>query len=308
MAMNTLKEIAAEHAKKQPGMVDSLTEKAPILDDVKWTAATHGGWNTAEVVSGIEGPGFVEGNAPFPQMTVDTDLVQTHVSIMGGELEVPVTKSNKMGGPAEYFSRRQDKLLKQAGMDTESRLYYDYWLLAAVNAGNVVDMGGTAASGENTGLSSIIITRYDEDSNVGIYNPTQFDSGRLLKVTPLNGGGQYHLRSMPGVVGHGVTYHGEFGWQLLDAKRTVAAIINISASALPDLLDMAKALTMVRATAADTRIVCNPFTATMVFGSMKSNKLEVDSATMNLSTEIKSFNDIPLIKSYNVLTNNETKI
>ncbi len=308
MPVQTLKEIAAEKANKQPGMVDSITEEAPLLAEVKWKAATHGGWNTAEVVTGIQGPGFVEGNAPFPQMSVDSDLKQTHVAIMGGEIEVSVVKANLMGGASKYFADRQDKILNQAGMNTETNLYYNYFLRAAVDCGNVVDMGGTADSGDTTGLYSIIVTRFDEDSNIGIYNENQFESGRLLKIDPINGGAKYHLRSMPGVLGYGVAYVGEFGWQLLDPKRTVAAIINVKQSALPDMLDMQKALTMVRATPANSRIICNPFAATLTFGGMKRDKLQATSPEQNISPDVKSFNEIPIIKSYNVINGNEAHI
>lgn len=308
MPVQTLKEIAAEKANKQPGMVDSITEDAPLLAEVKWKAATHGGWNTAEVVTGIQGPGFVEGNAPFPQMTVDGDLKQTHVSIMGGEIEVSATKASRMGGAAKYFADRQDKILRQAGMNTETNLYYNYFLRAAVDCGNVVDMNGTADSGDTTGLYSIVITRFDEDSNIGIYNAEQFDSGRLLKIDPINGGNKYHLRSLPEVLGYGVAYVGEFGWQLLDPKRTVSAIINVKSTALPDMIDMAKALTMVRATPANTRIVCNPFASVLAFGSMKKDKLQATSTDQNISPDVKSFADIPIIKTYNALNGNEAHI
>ena len=65
--MVTLHEIAVKHARKQKGMVDSLTEEAPILDHVKWKAASHGLWNVAERLTNIEGPAFVAPDAPLPQ-------------------------------------------------------------------------------------------------------------------------------------------------------------------------------------------------------------------------------------------------
>ena len=75
--MVTLHEIAVKHAKKQTGMVDSLTEEAPILGHVKWKAASHGLWNVAEKLTDIEGPAFVAPDAPLPQLSVSSDLVTT---------------------------------------------------------------------------------------------------------------------------------------------------------------------------------------------------------------------------------------
>lgn len=307
-AMQTLKEISAELANKQPGMVDSVTEDAPVLAECKWTAATHGMWNAAEVVSDITGPGFVEANAPLPTMSVDSDIVQTHVSIMGGEVEVSVTTAARFGGPEKYFSKRQDALLKQAGMDTESRLYYNYFLKAALACGNVVDAGGVAGADAETGLSSLVFVRFDQDANVGIYDPAQFDSGRLLKIDPINGGNKYHMRSKPGVLGYGVSYMGRFGWQLLSPEKTVAAVVNISEAKRPSVEMLAKAINMVRGTPKNTRILCNPLTATYVFGALKSERLDMSVGDVNLNIDVKQFGDIPIIKSYNIIHGNEAAV
>lgn len=51
--MSTLSEICVEMANKQPGMLNSLIEEAPILERCKWIPATHGMWNVAEKMTDI---------------------------------------------------------------------------------------------------------------------------------------------------------------------------------------------------------------------------------------------------------------
>ena len=174
--MVTLHEIAVKHAKKQSGMVDSLTEEAPILQMVKWKAATHGLWNVAEKITDIEGPAFVRPDAPLPQLSVSSDLVTTDLSVMGGTMEVPTQRAKKFGGPMKYFSEKQNYILKKAGMDTERQLVFENWLKGARAAKNLYDAGG---AGEGWFLLAV---RFDELANVGLYDPDQFDSGRLLKI------------------------------------------------------------------------------------------------------------------------------
>ena len=217
--MMTLHEIAVRHAKKQSGMVDSLTEEAPILDHVRWKAATHGLWNVAEKLTDVEGAAFVEPDAPLPNLSVSTDLVTTDLNVMGGTMEVPTQRAKKFGGPAKYFADKQNYILKKAGMDTERQLVFENWLKGAKATKNLYDAGG-----KGDGFF-ILAVRFDELSNVGLFDPDQFDSGRLLKIDFPYGGEEHYLHSprYEGVLGYSVTYRGNFGYQMLDAARTVQA-------------------------------------------------------------------------------------
>ena len=101
----TLKEIALEKAKKRPELVDYLTEEAPILTLLKWIPATHGLWNVEEVLDKITGASFTDLGAPLPTMQAETQLRQTYVSLMGGEIEVSKDKAAQFGGAKQYFAR-----------------------------------------------------------------------------------------------------------------------------------------------------------------------------------------------------------
>ncbi len=122
MATYNLKEIANMYAKKQPKMVDDLTEKTPILERCKWEAASHGLWNMAEKLNDITGAQFVNADAALPTIDASSDLIKTDLSVLGGEMEQAEDTIDQFGGAPAYFAKKEPKILKQAGMDTERKL------------------------------------------------------------------------------------------------------------------------------------------------------------------------------------------
>jgi len=304
----TLKEIALDKAKKRPELVDYLTEDAPILASLKWIPATHGLWNMTEVLTGIEGPSFVDLGAPLPTVQARTGLEQTYVSVMGGEQEVAVDKAAQFGGPEKYFARREKPIMRQAGMDTETRIYEAFWRKAALAKSLYTSAGGTAAGSGDTGLSSIMVVRMDEDLNTGIYDPSGFSAGRLLEISPINGGSQYHLRSQEGVLGFGVSYRGRFGWQLLEPTRTIYGIVNISSSKLPTMTMIDDAIAAVRGKPSNTFIFGHPKILGRVFSALKTANIEFVNSDSNLRTLVSMYNDIRIVGSYNVSDGNEAAV
>lgn len=291
----TLKEIALEKAKKRPELVDYLTEEAPILTLLKWIPATHGLWNVEEVLDEITGASFTDLGAPLPTMQAETQLRQTYVSLMGGEIEVSKDKAAQFGGAKQYFARRENAFYRQAGMDTELAIWRDYWRKAALK-----DRLFTSCSGTGSTLSSILVVRFDQEINVGIYDPTQFNSGRLLDPTPINGGNLYHLRSQPGVTGYGVEYRGRFGWQLIHPERAVHAFVNVSASNLPTLSQIEDAIAAVHGTAANTYIFGHHKIVQKTFSAIKQADVMYVNGDTNLQTVVGAVNGVRVVGSYNL--------
>ena len=309
MPAQTLKEIANDKAKKRPELVDYLTEEAPILGSVKFIAASHGLWNVEEVLSGIKGPSFVDLGAPLPSMEARTGLETTYVSVLGGEIEVSKDKAQQFGGAPQYFARREKPVLKKAGSDTETALYEKYWRAAAISSSKrYTSAGGTAAGSGDTGLYSLMVVRFDEQVNTGIYDPTCFDSGHLVEISPLNGGNPYHLRSQPGVSGYGVEYRGRFGWQLLDPDKTVYGIVNISASKLPTMAMIDDAIAEVRGNNTNTMIMGHPKILGRVFSSLKQANVQFGNGDSNLQMAVTHYDKIPLMGSYNINKGNEAAV
>lgn len=294
MPEQTLKEIALEKAKKRPELVDYLTKKAPILESVKWIPASHGLWNVEEVLTNVQGASFVDLGAPLGAMKAETNLRQTYVSVLGGEMEVSKDKAAQFGGAQKYFARRESAILKKAGMDAELAIWQDYWRKAALRASMKADAGGAA------NCSSLMVVRFDQEVNIGIYDPACFNQGRLLEITPLNGGNIYHLRSQSGVIGYGLEYRGRFGWQLLEPKKAVYAIVNITDDHLPTLDMVEDAIAAVEGSAADTYIYGHHAVLQKTMSAIKKDYLQLTNNDKSLSTAIGDINGVKCVGSYNM--------
>ena len=295
----TLHEIAMEKAKKRPELVDFLTEDAPILAMLKWIPATHGLWNVEEVLDAISGASFTDLGAPLPSMKAETQLRQTYVNLLGGEVEVSKDKADQFGGAQKYFARRENAVFRQAGMDTELAIWRDYWRRAAVSGKLFTKCGGSGSA-----LSTVMVVRFDQENNVGIYDPAQFNQGRLLDPSPINGGSLYHLRSQPGVLGYGVEYRGRFGWQLLNPARAVHALVNIdlaeSAPKLPTLTQIEDAIASIHGSAANTMIFGHHRVVQRVFSSIKQADVMYVNGDTNLQTIVGAINGVRVVGSYNI--------
>lgn len=292
--MSTLHEICVKYAKKQTGMADSLTEDAPIMRVVRWKESSHGLWNVAEAVSEIEGPAFVEPDAPLPAMRVSSDLRHTDLSVMGGTMQVPTMRAKEFGGPARYFAERQNLILKKAGMDTEIQLVKQNWLAAAKAAKNMRDAGATAKGW------FILAVRFDEINNIGLFDPKQFVQGRLFTITsPYDGAEHLLTGDYAGVYGYSIVYRASFGWQILDAKRTCAAIVNIDETHAPTATMIDDALADVRAQPGSTFLFCGPKAKIYGLNSYKLENIQLANGDVNANTRIETWNGIPIIVSHN---------
>ena len=294
--MRTLHEIAVKYARKQSGMADSLTEEAPILQHVRWKPASHGLWNVAEKLTDIEGPAFVRPDAPLPQLSVSSDLVTTDLSVMGGVLEVPSQRALKFGGPMKYFADKQNYILKKAGMDTERQLVLENWLKAAYSARTLYDAGSP------DGGWFLLAVRFDENANVGLYDPDQFASGRLLKIEIPYGGAEHYLHSpqYEGVLGYSVTYRGNFGYQILDPIRTVAAIVNIDENHKPSPAMIDDMLAQVRSQPATTHIFTSPRGKIYGINPHKVDNVHLLNSDKDANTRLEAWAGISIVESHNI--------
>ena len=217
-------------------------------------------------------------------------------------MEVSKDKSAQFGGAANYFARSENAFYKQAGMDTELAIWRDYWRKAALKNKLLTKCGATANA------YTILIVRFDQENNIGIYDPTQFNQGRLLDPEPLNGGALYHLRSQPGVSGYGVEYRGRFGWQLLNPARAVHAIVNVDSANLPTLSQIEDAIASVRGTAANTYIFGHHKIVQKTFSAIKQADIMYVNGDNSIQTVIGAINGIKIIGSYNLPDGIETAV
>lgn len=301
-ASQTLREIAIEKAKKRPELVDYLLEEAPILDKVKWIPASHGLWNVEEKLSDVTGAQFVDLDAPLPTMDARTKLQQTYVSVMGGVMTVGEDKAAQFGGAPAYFARREPKLLKKAGMDCEVAIYSDWWRKAAIKNNLMTKVGGTGSE-----LSTIMVVRMDADNNVGIYDPTGFSTGRLLEIKPINNASLYAINAA-GVLGYGVRYKGRFGWQIIEPKRAVWALVNCDGTHLPTVAQVEDAIAAVHGSENNTMIFGNTKLIGKMVSAWKMANIEYVVSDNSLKTRFADLNGVKIYGSYNVSDFNETAV
>ena len=302
MATYDLKEITMKHAKKQPQMVDELTENAPILERLRFKKSTHEFWHMAEKLTSITGAQFVNANSVLPTMNISSGLEKIDLAIFGGRMEVGEDTSKQFGSPSAYFADKTPVLLKQAGMDAEVHFYYNNWQAKAVDDGNIFKAG--AASGT---VYSMMVVRFDEAENIGLFNPNGFKQGSLLEEVAINGGNRYDLQSLPGVLGYGMTLKGYFGW-LNISTRTVAVIANIQTGSLPTSLQIDDAIASVRGADRNTMIFCHPKCKTLALSPFKENKLRMGVEDKKYNRRIDEWEGIPVITSYNILDGTEKVI
>jgi hypothetical protein len=298
----TLREIAADKAKKRPELVDYITEDAPILDVLKWIPASHGLWNVEEVMSDVTGPQFVDLDSPLPDMNVSTGLTQTYVQVLGGKMKVGEDKADQFGGHHAYFAKREPKILRKAGMDTEVAIFRDFWRKAAIKKKAYTSAGGTGSK-----LSTIIVAKFDE-LNTGIYDPKQFTSGRLINWAAINGGNLHDIGN--GVMGYAVRAKGRFGWQLLAPEKNLHAIVNIDIAnnKLPTLTQLEEAIDAVRGKVNNTMILGHYSVLRHIFSALKMDKVQYANSDSSIKTLVGDLNGIKLVGSYNVSDRNETAV
>ncbi|WP_029896602.1 major capsid protein [Desulfohalovibrio reitneri] len=299
MSASTLRDLSVQYAKKQPRQVDSLTEKAPILDVIPFQEASHGLWNAYEDLTGVSGAGWVDMNALLPSVSADSELKKVDLSIMGGEMEVPEDKARMFGGKEKYFARRMEAVLRQSGTTAESRILYDNFRAFAVDQGRAVSAG--AATDD---CYSILAVRFEKGVTCGLYSPEGFKRGAMLDVTPINGGGLY--KNASGVLVYGVRLKGYFGIQIAD-ERTVGAVCNINAANVPTAAQIDDLLAGVRADPKDTKLLMHPRCKNMLNvykaggSATGAGSLQTVPATRDVDRTFEMWNGVPIVTSYNFL-------
>lgn len=299
----TLKELSDYYARKQPLMVDQVTEDAPILARVKFEKASHGLWNAYEEVTEIKGAQMVEMNAPLPSVGTAGELRKLDLSIWGGEIEVPEDKAKMFGGKEKYFSRKMPKILRRSGMSTERAIIYDNWrryVLDHKDPNFLKDAGGAGYS--------ILAVREVPGETIGLYSPEGFKQGAMFDVAPINGGNLYKFQNgdYEGVLGYGVRLKAYFGYQIAN-KKTLGAIVNIDKAHIPTVDMINDMLASVRATPSSTKLYMHARVLSML-SEHKTTKLQVATGAKDMDHLFTHWNGIEVITSYNFNDGDEAPV
>lgn len=301
----SLYEIALGPDKSQRAVVDAITCEAPILRDLPMEPSSHGLWNIYESMKDIPGGDLVDLDAPLPKVSAESELKQTDLSIIGGEMEVGEDTARKLGGPVSYFAKKATPVLRKTGMSAERSLLYDNFRAFAIRNGNIQSAGGTG-----TRNYSILCVHYVPGEITGVYDPAGFGNGKTFDLTPIAGGELY--KNAEGRLVYGMRLKTYFGVQLANPDY-VSAIVNCdidsdtsSARTFPTMRQMDKLLIDARA-GQNTFIFCHPAVKAYLGTTCKLEHMTLVSGN-GFSTQIDAWNGVPIITSFNFDNGTETAV
>ena len=301
----SLYEIALGPDKSQRAVVDAITCEAPILRDFPMEPSSHGLWNIYESMKDITGGDLVDLDAPLPKVSAESELKQTDLSIIGGEMEVGEDTARKLGGPVSYFAKKATPVLRKTGMSAERSLLYDNFRAFAIRNGNIQSAGGTG-----TRNYSILCVHYVPGEITGVYDPAGFGNGKTFDLTPIAGGELY--KNAEGRLVYGMRLKTYFGVQLANPDY-VSAIVNCdidsdtsSARTFPTMRQMDKLLIDARA-GQNTFIFCHPAVKAYLGTTCKLEHMTLVSGN-GFSTQIDAWNGVPIITSFNFDNGTETAV
>lgn len=301
----SLYEIALGPDKSQRAVVDAITCEAPILRDLPMEPSSHGLWNIYESMKDVTGGDLVDLDAPLPKVSAESELKQTDLSIIGGEMEVGEDTARKLGGPVSNFAKKATPVLRKTGMSAERSLLYDNFRTFAIRNGNVQSAGGTG-----TKNYSILCVHYVPGEITGVYDPAGFGNGKTFDLTPIAGGELY--KNAEGRLVYGMRLKTYFGVQLANPDY-VSAIVNCdidsdstSARTFPTMRQMDKLLIDARA-GQNTFIFCHPAVKAYLGTTCKLEHMTLVSGN-GFSTQIDAWNGVPIITSFNFDNGTETAV
>ena len=258
--------------------------------------SSHGLWNIYESMKDVTGGDLVDLDAPLPKVSAESELKQTDLSIIGGEMEVGEDTARKLGGPVSYFAKKATPVLRKTGMSAERSLLYDNFRAFAIRNGNIQSAGGTG-----TKNYSILCVHYVPGEITGVYDPAGFGNGKTFDLTPIAGGELY--KNAEGRLVYGMRLKTYFGVQLANPDY-VSAIVNCdidsdstSARTFPTMRQMDKLLIDARA-GQNTFIFCHPAVKAYLGTTCKLEHMTLVSGN-GFSTQIDAWNGVPIITSFN---------
>jgi|LGVE01.1.fsa_nt_gb hypothetical protein len=306
MAVTDLfRELAIANSGKQPGMVDTLLEEAPILAMMPMQPSTHGFSNVFEKLSDVTGAGMIDIDDELPEIATTSELLQTDLSILGGTMFVGEDKAKKLGGAASYFSNKMPTILSKTGEDVEKAILYNNIRAFAIDNDNVEDAGGTGAVNY-----SIIAVTWKRGEITGLYDPESYGNGKVFDIQAINGGALYEKTiGSKTILGYGTRIKSTLGIQLNNHKL-VSGIVNIDLDddtpKPPTERAMDKLLLDCRGNNS-TVIYMHPRVLTELY-NYKSSRLQMSVGDRNVDRVIGYWNGTPIVTSYNFLNALEAKV
>lgn len=300
------RELAIANATKQPQMVDSLLEEAPIVAGLPMQPSTHGFHNLFEEVTDVTGAGLIDIDDELPTVSANTEVKQKDLSILGGTIFVGEDKAMKFGGASAYFASKEPLIMKKTGEDLESAILYNNLRAYAIAQDKVTTP--TTAGSSNTNYSMMAVT-WTQGEMIGLYDPNGYGDGKMFDVQPVNGGNLYE-KSVDGktILGYGVRYKSTLGIQSVN-PRYISSMVNIdlgASSTSPTGAQIDQMLIDARQNNS-TVLYMHPNMLAYLF-AQKADSLYVTNTESGIDRRIVSWNGTPIVTSYNFLAGTEANV
>lgn len=311
---NTLNQLSIAKAKIFTEQVDNLTENAPIIKIIPFTASSDQLWDVTSELRLVSSVDRVDLNAPLPSIQIADSLNQTPLNIFGAQQFVPEDTALLEGGPDKYFAKNRRAFERQTGMDMETSYIYNAFkpFALAMNKaghGNVQNAGGSANQNY-----SILVVRFDNLNMTGLFSPLAFKRDTFLDMKPINNGALYPQPdpNSPFYLtnGYGLRMKTFVGVRML-SHRNIGAIVNIDVTTANPLTKMMmnKALLSARAgDAGKTMIFCHPTVKLYLEEIGKVESLTTTYSEKAANFQLDTWNGIPIVTSYNFVDGAETNI
>lgn len=304
MAVNKIfRELAIATATKQPQMVDSLLEEAPIVAGMPMQPSTHGFHNLFEEVVDVTGAGLIDIDDELPTVDANTELKQKDLSILGGTIFVGEDKAMKFGGASAYFASKEAMIMKKTGEDLESSILYNNLRAYAIEQGKATTVGGSA----NVNFSILAVT-WTAGEMTGLYDPTGYGDGKMFDVQPINGGNLFEKTiNNKTILGYGVRYKSTLGVQTTN-NRYISALVNIDLAndKKPTGAQIDRMLIDARQNTS-TVLYMHPIVLAYLF-EQKASSLQVFNSDSGIDRRIVTWNGTPIVTSYNFLNATEANV
>lgn len=319
--MKTLQDYNVFFSKRQQEIVNTLVESNPILATVPVKTASHGYKHAYAKVTRIQGPQEVQRDEELPEVGISFELADVTLGKIGGKLPIPKDSARQLGGYDRFVNDRVPSILANGANSNEKKIYYDGFVKFAVQNGRMYNGGGSTADAQ----SSMVAVHWDYATTCGLINPNAPSTHRLFETSFLNGGYESEIAytgadsQLHKTIGKVFVIEMEYGL-MLGNPNYVAGIANIEFSAnvsdpdkidgLPSPMQIGKLISSVRGTPGSTYVYCSPMLLQALAVKYNLGKVYINGSQnpQNVRYDIRDWNGIRFVSSYNLLDGTEAKM
>lgn len=285
----------------QRTVIDELTAESPMLSSLPFEQSSHAYHNLAERLTDVKGVEIVDLDGQLPVMDIETQLVQSDLTPIGGKIIMPEDKMIRYGGKEQYLAKRLPVLMRHSGGKIEKSLFLQNFLGAAVEFGNAYSV--MASPVDDTNNQAMVAVTWTPGEMSGLFSPLPYQApnlGEVFNLQWLNGGNRYEYPiNGIDVTVYGVTVKTLIGMQLGNTQK-LSALVNIRNDNLPTPNQLVTLIESARG-GASTRIYCSPSLMHRIAAKYAQSQQGNGLITVGVNGDVMVLG-IPFVTSFNIPT------